>query len=356
MGNVCAEAENSNVAEYNINSPPPRRIVHNLNNQNPHLQDDPVMIASRIGTTHTKPNKSAPNNYNPNYGPDMQSKPLPMLNTATLKSFAPESCLSSSLGVMRHSHQSNKENESSYHLNQRRFISMNIPHSRAQEIEAKRGSYLKKIQVLESQLIKPSKGVLLFEQGATYQGGILNGKRHGIGRQVWKDGSVYEGQWKNGVFDGKGRMIFVDGDYFEGDFRYGISNGIGFYHGVDGTTYEGHISKDQFEGQGVETWIDGSVYKGEFQNSMKNGIGTFNWEDGSKYYGEFKDNQVDGKGLFTWKDGREYEGEWRQNKMEGNGLFRWPDGKVYKGQYKDDLKHGYGILRWYASSSDNFQV
>ena len=45
---------------------------------------------------------------------------------------------------------------------------------------------------------------------------MLNGKRHGLGKQIWPDNSLYEGYWANDMANGKGRLIHSDGDVYEG--------------------------------------------------------------------------------------------------------------------------------------------
>lgn len=43
---------------------------------------------------------------------------------------------------------------------------------------------------------------------------MLNGKRHGLGKQLWEDFSLYEGYWKNDMANGQGRLIHSDGDVY----------------------------------------------------------------------------------------------------------------------------------------------
>jgi len=63
------------------------------------------------------------------------------------------------------------------------------------------------------------KGPIELSNGAVYHGQWnKDGKREGIGIQVWKDGSKYTGSWKANRFFGKGRLIHNDGDCYEGEW------------------------------------------------------------------------------------------------------------------------------------------
>ena len=42
------------------------------------------------------------------------------------------------------------------------------------------------------------------DNGAVYEGEVVDGKREGYGVCSWKDGSKYEGEWKNDKANGKG--------------------------------------------------------------------------------------------------------------------------------------------------------
>ncbi len=41
-----------------------------------------------------------------------------------------------------------------------------------------------------------------YDDGSTYMGGFVNGKRHGYGKMIYKDGSIKEDRWENSEFKG----------------------------------------------------------------------------------------------------------------------------------------------------------
>jgi hypothetical protein len=47
--------------------------------------------------------------------------------------------------------------------------------------------------------------------GSSYSGEYLNGKKHGIGTNIWSDGSKYEGYWYNNGISGyvKNNILIV---------------------------------------------------------------------------------------------------------------------------------------------------
>jgi hypothetical protein len=55
--------------------------------------------------------------------------------------------------------------------------------------------------------------------GASYEGGVLRGLRHGSGRQWFDDSEAeYDGQWRNGQRHGQGTLYFDAGHlaYYQG--------------------------------------------------------------------------------------------------------------------------------------------
>ncbi|OLP95879.1 Phosphatidylinositol 4-phosphate 5-kinase 6 [Symbiodinium microadriaticum] len=158
---------------------------------------------------------------------------------------------------------------------------------------------------------------------ATYEGGWLNGQKHGQGSLTLKDGSKYVGQFKNDKKDGSG-----------------------VYHYPSGAKYTGQWVNDLQEGDGKEEWADGSVFEGQFKAGAKHGRGKFVWSTLCRYEGEFDNNDMHGEGVYTWNDGRGYSGQWNRNTMAPRGKMWWSDGRTYEGEFLDGRKHGEGTLKW----------
>lgn len=69
-----------------------------------------------------------------------------------------------------------------------------------------------------------------------YEGGLLNGKRHGSGLMRYNSGYIYDGEWSNDTKHGKGAFIWPDGTKYVGKFVGGsFMGGDG-----EGTYFRGH--------------------------------------------------------------------------------------------------------------------
>ena len=62
-----------------------------------------------------------------------------------------------------------------------------------------------------------------------------NGKREGVGCQIWLDGYRYEGWWSNGKINGRGRMISPEGNVYEGHYKNSKAQGQGTYRDANGS-------------------------------------------------------------------------------------------------------------------------
>jgi hypothetical protein len=67
---------------------------------------------------------------------------------------------------------------------------------------------------------------------------------HGWGKQTWQDGSTYEGEFVHGKKSGKGRIVFSNLDYYDGDWADDLFHGLGDYVSEDGAFYRGHFEYD----------------------------------------------------------------------------------------------------------------
>ncbi|OLQ11209.1 Radial spoke head 1-like [Symbiodinium microadriaticum] len=97
-------------------------------------------------------------------------------------------------------------------------------------------------------------GVLNQNDGSTYAGQWVSGKRHGVGTLVF-DGGIFEGQWVRGEASGSGLVRFTNGDKFEGQYSGNRKHGFGTYAWADGAVEEGQY----FNGQKTDwhTWRQG---------------------------------------------------------------------------------------------------
>mmetsp|Transcript_100999 Transcript_100999/g.159706 ORF Transcript_100999/g.159706 Transcript_100999/m.159706 type:complete len:215 (-) Transcript_100999:9-653(-) len=134
-----------------------------------------------------------------------------------------------------------------------------------------------------------------FEDGSTYQGQVINGKRHGKG--IWQSRTgQYDGQWKDDMQHGSGAQTWSDGRSYKGEFCQGKFSGKGK---MEWHTAKGHLT-----------------YEGQYVNDLKEGQGKFSWSDGRHYTGEWLKGKRHGKGVYTNAKGETKKGIWAQDKFE----------------------------------------
>ena len=200
--------------------------------------------------------------------------------------------------------------------------------------------------------------------GSTYKGQFKEGKKHGLGCEVFLDGLFFEGHFNQGKKSGQGRLISANGDLFQGEFKNDQSQGEGcLFTAASKTVYTGPFEQDLPHGRGKEEYDDGSVYIGEFVRGVMAGNCKFIFADGGIYQGmmvngkalgkgkyiykntnkvyegEYKDNLKHGRGVLTTQD-YTYEGEFSMGAMQGLGEFRWKNGKKAKGNLVNGQLHG----------------
>mmetsp|Transcript_87580 Transcript_87580/g.195825 ORF Transcript_87580/g.195825 Transcript_87580/m.195825 type:complete len:347 (-) Transcript_87580:137-1177(-) len=69
----------------------------------------------------------------------------------------------------------------------------------------------------------------------TYEGEFRDGKRHGLGRQIFDSGDMYDGGWKEGMLHDRGVYYFTNGDKLYGMWSEGKYDGVGVFHYADGS-------------------------------------------------------------------------------------------------------------------------
>ena len=50
---------------------------------------------------------------------------------------------------------------------------------------------------------------------------MLNGERHGYGKQIYENGVIFVGEWEMGKRNGRGTFTDTDGKVYEYDFKDG---------------------------------------------------------------------------------------------------------------------------------------
>lgn len=169
-------------------------------------------------------------------------------------------------------------------------------------------------------------------QTGCLQGDCTNGK----GVMLYDDGGSYEGQFKDGMAHGRGFWLYPNGVSLHGQFRIGQPDGDGVLSTENGMSLEGvwdngsYQLPDQIpfecregdcqEGSGVAIcWSGNGLYNGEFQSGIPDGVGMALFLDGSQYEGEWKDGQAHGEGHMYRKDGTFFSGIWKKGVLQVPG-------------------------------------
>lgn len=172
-------------------------------------------------------------------------------------------------------------------------------------------------------------------EGQEYTGGILNGKRHGKGKYIWRNGDSYEGEWENGLMHGNGVYKWHNGDVYTGTFSNNKMHGKGIKH-VKDSIYEGDFVNEIKQGTGKVTFMpQGDAYIGEYFNNTRNGYGKYEWKNGDVYEGYWEDGLVHGRGTYYHSDGSVFKGEWYYSRRTGPGILTKTNGMTFNVLYNN---------------------
>lgn len=88
----------------------------------------------------------------------------------------------------------------------------------------------------------------LAEKTSTTTGCTLGDCQNGNGTYKFDNGDSYTGTWVNGKRTGYGRYDWTDGSYYVGNFKDDLLEGEGDYTGKDGTKMTGLFKENNFQG------------------------------------------------------------------------------------------------------------
>jgi len=183
--------------------------------------------------------------------------------------------------------------------------------------------------------------------GSTYKGQFFQGKKEGLGQEIYENGSFYEGHYENGIRQGQGRFVSFNGDLFQGEFQNNKAHGVGTLYTYDSqTTYTGNFFNDKPHGKGKEEYSDGTFYLGDFREGRMTGKCKFIFKDGGVYKGDVVEGMACGKGQYTYKNpNKTYVGDYERNLKHGYGVLTLEKYK-YIGQFKNGKMDGPGQFEW----------
>lgn len=191
-----------------------------------------------------------------------------------------------------------------------------------------------------------------------YLGFCKDGRPHGKGVLVEVDGCRREGEFSNGLLvKGKAKIIYDDGAIYEGDMINDKCNGHGITISPNGDFCDGKYEDNQFITGQTKTTIEGGVFEGIIERNKTPGPrrvkfidGKILFDDGTVYNGSFLNNLPHGAGELCYLNGTIITGYFESNL---NNLIiiniKSFNGDVYSGQakkinYTKYVPHGTGEM------------
>jgi serine/threonine protein kinase len=152
------------------------------------------------------------------------------------------------------------------------------------------------------------------DDGSTYVGQLVEGKREGLGVLQFKDGDWQAGEWKDNVLNGLGVEQLKDGPRYEGRWSNGLPAGLGVREKAGVEQAEGTFASGRLEGLGSRRVLS---------------------EPTIVQTGEFKADSLDGLGVETLANGERYQGSFRAGKRHGYGQLIGPDERARATRWED---------------------
>ena len=207
-------------------------------------------------------------------------------------------------------------------------------------------------------------GEFYFPEGSEflhYKGHWKDGEEHGFGETTWS-GDGYEsyvgryikfhvGEYKNGKFSGQGTYLDKNREIiYQGGILNGNRHGKGFTLAyIDGSLFSlnGEYKNDFANGFGKLQYGDGSTYEGNFLDGSPHGLGTLTYPiSGTIDRGIFTDGDLNGNGqrILLNADGTKnliIDINFKNGNMHGNGEVTFVDQNISYGvEYIDGIYQG----------------
>lgn len=183
--------------------------------------------------------------------------------------------------------------------------------------------------------------------GAMYEGGFLDNKRHGPGETRTPDGLITKGTYDRNVIDPQAvEYIWTDGTRYRGEIDPRTQNmqGKGVLEYAGGGVYEGEFKRDQPEGEGILKFPDGEERRGTFVAGQLHGKGSILYANQTRYEGQLRAGEPSGQGRMEFSDGQLYEGAFVSGKYQGKGKLKYSTGGQYEGDFLAGDASGTGTM------------
>jgi len=190
------------------------------------------------------------------------------------------------------------------------------------------------------------RGKVVWDNGDSFEGSLVNGQRQGEGQFVWASGQSYAGMWEQDQPRGQGQMQFTNGNRYQGRVEDGLPEGQGVMKYASGDEFTGQLKRGSPNGRGVYVWAAGQRFEGEWLQGVAQGSGTLKFANGDIFEGPVQGSVPHGAGRLVYASGDVYTGSFKNGRPDGEGRFAWKMGDVYSGQWREGLKDGAGVMTW----------
>ena len=165
---------------------------------------------------------------------------------------------------------------------------------------------------------------IIMNNGLLYEGEVFADVAHGYGIGFYENGATYEGYWLYGKRTGVGKMIYPNMGEWNGEFK----------------------DDKPWCGTGVFKYAD-CFFEGDIINGINFGKGKYIWDAGGEWVGEFHEGAPwSGKGVVRYSNAT-YKGTLENGKRHGKGQVTWENGEVWKGEFKEDEPwNGDGVYQY----------
>jgi serine/threonine protein kinase len=155
------------------------------------------------------------------------------------------------------------------------------------------------------------------DDGSSYVGQLVDGKRSGLGVLVYKDGDKQAGEWKDNVLNGLGIEHLSDGPVYEGQWSNGVPAGLGMRDKPGSERAEGNFVAGRLDGLGTRRVLTEPtvIQSGEFKADVLDGLGVETLANGERYEGTFRNGKRNGFGQVIGPDERARATRWEDGKL-----------------------------------------
>lgn len=158
---------------------------------------------------------------------------------------------------------------------------------------------------------------LSYDDGASYIGQVVDGKRQGLGVAELPNGERQAGDWAANRMSGLGTVRLADDVRYSGQWRDGQSTGLGVRERPGMERAEGNFVSGRLEGLAIRRSLTepSNVLGGEFHGDVLDGPGVERVGERERYEGGFRGGLRNGYGQVTDASGEQRLGRWADGRL-----------------------------------------